>query len=146
MNFWNEGKIISENPMKEELRVEKRLFKIDDDYYETLDEVMEAYRNTDAYGGVITVLDYIREFGGRKDVIRVQELCSHYPVSIISAVDQNHYVVYNNEETIIRGDYIWQLNKGYLEFYFSGFRDSGIVFENDVYEDILESSKKLEKN
>ena len=140
-----DGEPVNKNPIKNDPKIEMRLFKVTNYYYWTLDEAMECCRKSFIPAITIEILDYIREFAGRTDVIRVQRLTDFCPIKIMTVLDYEHYAMYNNERSIYRGKYTWEMSEGNIRNYYNIFRKQGIVFENDIYEKSRKYYEEVDK-
>lgn len=89
------------------------------------------------------VLEYIRYFANRSDVIKKT---SSNGLSIFYTVSNEYgYEVYNHEKSLKEKNYVWEFNYGEIEEMYNIFRNRGIIFENDVYGRIEENHKLVLK-
>lgn len=126
-----DGKPANKNSLVEIPVPEMRLYYIDDNYFESIDELLHYCRINNKSTKGLKILDYYREFAGRSDVIRKQDCDT---IMLYTAVDEYGYgIMYNNERSINRGEFKWEYNHGSIRKMYKPFRDKGVVFENDIY-------------
>lgn len=81
------------------------------------------------------IIEYIRNFAGRTDVIAITGVGNKSKTKYYCAIDEEGYAEYNSERSIYKGKYVWEYNNGsYLVPMYDELRRRGINFENDVYE------------
>lgn len=131
-----------------ELKPEMRLYKIEKTYYCKTEEELRSYCESKGLSmKQICILDYIRNFAGRSDVIREtykEDGNTTYSI-IYTAVDEDGYGIYNHQRSIEMGTFVWEFCYGSIEEMYSAFRNRGIVFENDIYEQIDKENKQFLK-
>lgn len=125
-----DGEPVNKNPLTEISNPEMRLYHIDDNYFESIDQLLYYCRINNKSAQGLKILDYYREFAGCSDVIRNQDCDT---IMLYTAVDEDGYGMYNNERSIYRGKFTWEYNHGSIREMYKSFRDKGIVFENDIY-------------
>lgn len=78
----------------------------------------------------ISILDFVGDFVGRQDVIRVVSSTGEF--YFCTTVDDEHYAVYNKKRGQ-EGQPIWELEFGSMKDIYTAFRNKGIIFQNDVF-------------
>lgn len=138
----NEGNAVNVDPLPEIPIPEMRLYFVDDNYFDSIDELLMYCRiNKKSIKG-LNIIDYYRNLAGRSDVIRK----SNDKTSMLySVVDEYGYGLYNNKRSIYRGEFIWEYNYGSIRELYKPFKEKGIVFENDVYGKIDERDQRILK-
>ncbi len=136
------GKRVNKNPLTTTPIVEKRLFYVNNFFFESIDELAHYCIDNKVKEYTSGELEYYREFAGRKDVIKHSSIENSF---IYSAVDGEGYAIYNNEKSIYKGEFVWEFNYGSIEGMYRIFRDKGVIFENDIYQKREESNKRLTK-
>lgn len=119
---------------------EMRLFGIRGAYFDSKEELESYCENKGFSINDAHILEYIRHFANRSDVIKVID---KYGSRFYTAVDEDGYGIYNHERSI--KEFIWEFHHGHIKDLYSPFRDRGIIFENDIYEDIAKKNKQLKK-
>lgn len=132
------------NPLTEIQKPEMTLYGIYGSYFDTPEElknhcIIKGIPLDDAH-----VLEYIRIFAGRNDVIKKTN--KDGKTMFYTAVDEDGYGIYNNERSIYRGEFIWEYNYGQIREFYNPFRERGIVFENDIYVKVDERMKLILKH
>lgn len=114
---------------------EMRLYGVDENYFETIDELLKYCRQNQFSTQRLVVLDYYRNFYDHKDVIRKtnSEISMFYAIS-----NERGYVWYGDELNMF--DENWEFTHGQISSLYKPFREHGIVFEDDIY------AKESEKN
>ena len=136
------GEPININPLPELPIPEMRLYFIDDNYFESIDELLMYCRINKKSTKGLNIIDYYRNLAGHSDVISK----SNSETSMLyTAVDEDGYGLYNNEKSIYRGEFIWEYNYGSIRELYKPFKEKGIVFENDVYGKIDERNQHILK-
>ena len=135
-----DGEPVNKNPLTEIPNPEMRLYYIDSNYFESIDELLDYCISNNISTEGLKVLDYYREFAGRSDVIRKQD-CN--TTMFYVAIDKDGYGTYNNERSINCGEFIWEYNYGTIREMYKSFRNKGIVFENDIYAEINKRNQKI---
>lgn len=117
------------------IKPEMRLYGVDENYFESIDELLKYCRQNQLSTQWLIVLDYYRNFYDHKDVIRKtnSEISMFYAIS-----NERGYVWYSDELNM--DDENWEFNHGQIRSLYKTFRDHGIIFEDDVY------AKESEKN
>lgn len=107
---------------------EMRLYGVDENYFESIDDLLKYCRQNKFSVQCLTILDYYRNFYDHKDVIRKtnSEISMFYAIS-----NERGYVWYGDELNMDGKD--WNSNHGQIRSLYKLFRDHGIVFEDDVY-------------
>ena len=95
---------VNKNPLIEIPNPEMRLYHIDNNYFEFIDELLHYCRINNKSTKDLKILDYYREFAGCSDVIKNQD-CN--TIMFYTAVDEDGYGMYNNERSIYRGEFTW---------------------------------------
>ncbi len=135
--------LVNKNPLTEMPNPEMRLFDINGDYFETKEE-LEGYCQCKGLSmDNPCVLDYLRSFAGRSDVIR--KTYKNGRNIFFAAIDEDGYGIYNYERSIYKREFIWEFSYGDIREIYTPFRDRGIVFEDDIYGKIDEKNKQLLK-
>ena len=117
-----------------EPEVEMRLYGViadglNYDFFDNVDELFAFCRKNMASTKSLIILDYIREFAGRTDVIRMQT--SGF-LSIYSQINDNSVAVYNNKKSDYQGKYVWEYELKNIDEFYNEFRNRGIVLEEDT--------------
>lgn len=137
-----DGETVDINPLPELPIPEMRLYFIDDNYFESIDELLMYCRINKKSTKGLNIIDYYKNLAGRSDVIRK----SNSETSMLyTAVDEDGYGLYNNKRSIYRGEFIWEYNYGSIRELYKPFKEKGIVFENDVYRKIDERNQHILK-
>lgn len=139
-----DGEAVNKNPLPIIPSPEMRLFFVDSNYFESIDELLEYCRINNKSTEKLNILDYYRQLAGRSDVIRKSNSDSD-TLMLYTAVDEDGYGIYNNKRSIYRGKYTWEYNHGNIKKLYQPFRDKGIVFENDIYKKIEEKNEYILK-
>ncbi len=123
------------NVMDSNIKPEMRLYGVDDNYFETIDELLRYCRQKRLSTQKLTLLDYYRNFFGYKDVIRK----ANSSTSIFYAASDEESFVWYGDELNMHGEN-WLFSHGQIRSLYKPFRDHGIVFEDDIY------ARESEKN
>ena len=110
-------------------------------YFDTEEELIEWVKNHNTQFGDICVIDYLGNVAGRSDVIR--KTYKSGKSNLYAACDEDGYGIYNFERSTYRGEFVWEYNHGSLREMYSAFRDRGISFENDIYDEIDKRHQKI---
>ncbi len=137
-----DGELVNVNPLMEMPEPEMRLYFIDDNYFQTIDELLQYCRVNRLSTNGLGILEYYRNLAGRKDVIKKQ---SNTIFMLYTAVDEDGYGIYNYERSVYRGKFTWEYSHGSIREMYKSFRDRGIVFEDDIYAKQDERNKQLVK-
>ncbi len=130
MNGFFDDEPVNKNPLTDVPNPEMRLYSIDDNYFESIDELLQYCRINNKSTKDLKILDYYREFAGCSDVISEQDCDT---IMFYTSVDEDGYGIYNNERSIYRGKFTWEYNHGSIREMYKPFKDKGVVFENDIY-------------
>lgn len=137
-----DGKPVNKNPLVNISKAEMRLYYVDDNYFESIDELLKYCRINNVNIKELNILDYYRELAGRKDVI----LKSNSKIQLLySACDEYGFGIYNGERSFYKGEFVWEYIHGSIENLYKPFRDKGIKFENDIYEKIRKDDEQILK-
>lgn len=110
-------------------------------YFDTEEELIEWVKNHNTDFGDVCVIDYLGNVAGRSDVIR--KTYKSGKSNLYVACDEDGYGIYNFERSTYRGEFVWEYNHGSLREMYSAFRDRGISFENDIYDEIDKRHQKI---
>lgn len=135
-----DGKPVNKNPLSEIPESDMRLYSIGNDYFESIDELLEYCRKNHKTSEGLTILDYYKNLAGRSDVIRVQ---NNKTSIMYSAVDEDGYGLYNNKRSIYKGKFIWEYNYGSIRNLYKPFKERRIDFVIDVYGKIDEREQNI---
>lgn len=119
---------------------EMRLYGVDENYFETIDELLKYCRQNQFSIQCLTVLDYYRNFYDRKDVIRK----TNSEISMFYSISNEYGYVWYGDELNMHGEN-WEFNHGTIKSLYKPFRDHGIVFEDDVYSRASERDQHILK-
>lgn len=120
---------------------EMRLYFVDENYFESIDELLVYCRINKISTKGLNIIDYFRSLAGHSDVIRE----SNSETSMLyTAVDEDGYGLYNNKRSI-RGEFIWEYNYGSIRELYKPFKERGVNFDNDVYGKIDERNQHILK-
>ena len=137
-----DGEPVNTDPLLELPTPEMRLYFVDDNYFESIDELLMYCRINKISTKGLNIIDYFRSLAGRADVIRK----SNSETSMLyTAVDEDGYGLYNNKRSIYRGEFIWESNYGSIRELYKPFKERGINFDNDVYGKIDERNQHILK-
>ena len=135
------------NPLTEIPEPQMRLYgfsgAFNSAYFDTEEELIEWVKNHNTYFGDVCVIDFLGKVAGRSDVIR--EIYKSGKSNLYAACDEDGYGIYNFERSTYRGEFVWEYNHGSLREMYSAFRDRGISFENDIYDEIDKRYQKILK-
>jgi hypothetical protein len=135
-----DGNPVNINPLSEIPIPEMRLYFVDENYFESIDELLIYCRMNKLSTKGLNIIDYFRSLAGCSDVIRK----SNSEISILyTAVDEDGYGLYNDKRSIYRGEFIWEYNHGSIKKLYEPFKERGIIFDNDVYGQIDERNQKI---
>lgn len=137
-----DGEPINIDPLLEIPIPEMRLYFVDENYFESIDELLIYCRTNKKSTKGLNIIDYYRNLAGRSDVIRK----SNSETSMLyTAVDGDGYGLYNNKRSIYRGEFIWEYNHGSIRSLYKPFKEKGIIFDDDVYGKIDETHQHILK-
>lgn len=137
-----DGNPVNINPLSEIPVPEMRLYFVDENYFESIDELLIYCRMNKLSTKGLNVIDYFRSLAGCSDVIRK----SNSETSMLyTAVDEDGYGLYNDERSIYRGEFIWEYNHGNIRRLYEPFKERGINFENDIYGKMEERNQYILK-
>lgn len=117
------------------IKPEMRLYGVDENYFESIDELLKYCRQNQFSTQCLIVLDYYRNFYDCKDVIRK----TNGEISMFYAISNERGYLWYGDELNMDGEN-WEFNHGQIRSLYKPFRDHGIVFEDDVY------AKESERN
>ena len=137
-----DGEPVNKNPLSEIPEPDMRLYSIDNDYFESIDELLKYCRKSHKTSEGLTVLDYYKNLAGCSDVIRMQNSKTSM---MYTAVDEDGYGIYNNKRSIYKGKFIWEYNYGSIRYLYKPFKERGIDFVNDVHGKIDERNQSILK-
>lgn len=137
-----DGQSVNINPLPELPIPEMRLYFIEDNYFESIDELLMYCRINKKSTKGLNIIDYYRTLAGCSDVIRKSNSQSSM---LYTAEDEDGYGLYNNKRSIYRGEFIWEYHHGSIRDLYKPFKEKGIVFENDVYGKIDERRQHVLK-
>lgn len=133
--------------LSERLIPKMRLYGISkihkDIFFDTEYELIQFMKKYNLNSSNICVAEFIGDFAGRKDVIRM--ILKNGVQLLYTVVDEDGYGIYNYEKSISRGEFVWEYNYGNISEIYSAFRNRGIVFENDIYSKIEERNQHILK-
>ena len=133
------------NPLTEIPEPQMRLYgfsgAFNSAYFDTEEELIEWVKNHNTDFGDVCVIDYLGNVAGRSDVIR--KTYKSGKSNLYAACDEDGYGIYNFERSTYRGEFVWEYNHGSLREIYSAFRDRGISFENDIYDEIDKRHQKI---
>lgn len=133
------------NPLTEIPEPQMRLYgfsgAFNSAYFDTEKELIEWVKNHDTDFGDVCVIDYLGKVAGRSDVIR--KTYKSGKSNLYVACDEDGYGIYNFERSTYKGEFVWEYNHGSLRKIYSAFRDRGISFENDIYDEIDKRHQKI---
>ena len=135
-----DGEPVNKNPLSEIPEPDMRLYSIGNDYFESIDELLEYCRKNHKTSEGLTVLDYYKNLAGGSDVIRKQ---NNKTSIMYTAVDEDGYGLYNNKRSIQKGKFIWEYNYGNIRNLYKPFKEKGIDFVIDVYGKIDERNQHI---
>ena len=142
---------MKENTNKQE---QKRLYGYSGFYHSiffTTKEELDSYLAThqdeiNSDFGTSCIIDYLGDFAGRNDVILETPLNGAKKV-IMTAIDCDRYAIYNSDQSTREGKPIWNYEYGSatLKDMYKAFREQGVIFSKDIYQDLDSSNKVLVK-
>lgn len=122
------------------IKPEMRLYGVDENYFESIDELLKYCRQNQFSMQCLIVLDYYRNFYDCKDVIRK----TNGEISMFYAISNERGYLWYGDELNMDGEN-WKFNHGQIKSLYKPFRDHGIVFEDDVYAKELERDQHILK-
>ena len=145
LKIFCDGEPKNVNPLTEIPEPQMRLYgfsgAFNSAYFDTEKELIEWVKNHDTDFGDVCVIDYLGKVAGRSDVIR--KTYKSGKSNLYVACDEDGYGIYNFERSTYRGEFVWEYNHGSLREIYSAFRDRGISFENDIYDEIDKRHQKV---
>lgn len=142
-----DGEPVNKNPLSEIPTPQMRLYGFSgafkSAFFDTEEELKEYIKNNDPSFGSTCIIEFLGNVAGRSDVIRTTTKDGR--TTLYTAVDEDGYGIYNPERSTYMGKFTWEYNHGDLEEMYSAFRDSGIIFENDIYAKIDERNQHILK-
>ena len=137
-----DGEPVNIDPLPKLPIPEMRLYFVDENYFESIDELLIYCRTNKKSTKGLNIIDYYRNLAGCSDVIRK----SNSETSMLyTTVDGEGYGLYNNKRSIYRGEFIWEYNHGSIRELYKPFKEKGIIFDNDVYVKIDETHQHILK-
>lgn len=128
-----DGDPVNIDPLPELPLPEMKLYFVDEIYFESVDELLAYCRVNKISTKGLNVIEYYRSLADHFDVIRKS---NNETSMLYTVVDDDGYAIYNNRRSIYRGEFIWEYNHGSIRELYKPFKEKGIVFENDIYEEI----------
>ena len=133
------------NPLTEIPEPQMRLYgfsgAFNSEYFDTEKELIEWIKNHNTNFGDICVIDYLGKVAGRSDVIR--KTYKSGKSKLYTACDEDGYGIYNFERSTYCGEFVWEYNHGNIREMYSAFRNRGISFEDDIYDEIDKRNQKI---
>lgn len=128
------GPAVNKNPLTAIPLPQMTLYRYDTIIFNTKEEFESYAKINNCDLNLVEILEYIGTFANRSDVIRVtyENNQSEY----YSVVDKDGYGVYNSYRSIYQGKFVWEYNYGQIRYMYDAFRERGIEFENDIYQNI----------
>lgn len=139
---WIDGEPVNVNPLAEIPEPEMRLYSIGNNYFQTIDELLQYCRINKISTNGLEILEYHRNLADCSDVIRRS---NGQIWMLYTAVDRDGYCIYNHKRSVYRGKFTWEYSHGSIRKMYRPFRDRGIVFENDIYAEQAERDKQFLK-
>lgn len=100
-------------------------------YFDTKKKLEEYLNNNNDIQGNICTIEYIGTFHDQDDVIKITDTNS---IGLYSIIDNNGYIKYNEDESIINKKNVWEYNYGNIfEMYFE-LKKRGVKFKKDIYD------------
>lgn len=140
-----DGEPVNKDPLKE-ITIpdpEMRLYFIGNNYFQTIDELLQYCRVNGSSTNGLGILEYYRNLANHSDVIKKS---SSTTLMLYTAVDEDGYGIYNYERSVYRGKFTWEYNHGNIRKMYKPFRDRGIVFEDDIYAKENERMQHIEQS
>ena len=91
--------------------------------------------------GCEIIVEYLGEFGGHSDVLIIKQK-GRTPY-IACACDRDGYGTFNISKSNREKTPVWDYNNGSIASMYAAFRDRGIVFQDDIYDRIDKTEKRL---
>ncbi len=114
--------------VKLRLYVLKGIFK--NKYFETKELLKEYCDKEDTSFYQLAAMDFFDEALGKEDVIRI--ITEDGKVEILSIIDNNTYEVYNNLESEIKEDFVWNIKEGNITDIYNEFKIRNITFKKAI--------------
>ena len=144
LNIMFNGDEVNINPLTNIEEPQMKLYIVD--YFKVLDNEIDLINyilSKKANKKYIRIIEYIKHFANKSDVIKITDLNNN--VKYCCAVNEDGYVVYNDDRSIYTGSFIWEYELGDISDLYSEFRKRGIVFENDIYKKIDDRTNYMVK-
>lgn len=107
-------------------------------YFDTKEKFLDYCDNNAVISNYIFVIQYLDNFAGKDDVIRIIDISG---VEYVAAFASFYYQYVETEN----GNGSWQGVIGSVADMYRAFRNIGIVFKDDIYGKIEEEEKELTK-
>ena len=114
---------------------EMKLFCVNDQVFDTKEEVLLYCYFNGILVSEISILQYYRQIAGYKDVIKKVE--SYGDTNFYMAINEDGYGVYNASKSIQCGEFVWDFKYGNIDNLYKPFRERNIVFETDIDEEVI---------
>ncbi len=137
-----DGKPVNVNLLKEMSEPEMRLYFIGNNYFQSIDELLQYCKVNKLSTNESGILEYYKNLAGRSDVIKKQ---SNATFMLYTVIDEDGYGIYNYERSIYRGQFTWEYSHGSIREMYKPFRERGIIFEDDIYAKQDDENKQLLK-
>lgn len=135
----------NENPLRKTPSSQLRLYVLigigQNLYFENKEELQAIIRNNQSESYQWMIVDYIGNIAGKKDVIQITDQENKKELRI--AINRSSYATYNPERSKYHGDYIWEYHEGSLEELYKALRESGVIFEEDVFQMIEDREREV---
>lgn len=113
------------------------------EFFDSEEQLAEWMKSNDTSFGSRCVIEYLGNVAGRSDVIRITDESGR--TDLYTVVDEDGYGIYNNKRSICLGKYVWEFSHGSISEFYSAFRDRGISFEHDIYDEIDRKHQQILK-
>lgn len=98
-------------------------------FVNSIDEIKEKLSDDEKFF-IVTNIEYISEFRGKEDVLKISDNNIHY----ITHMGTGCIIEYDEQNSQKLGREIWKSRHfNYLEPYYTWLRENGIILRNDVY-------------
>lgn len=135
----------NENPLRKTPNSQMRLYVLigigQNLYFESKEDLQTIMKENPQGTYQWMIVDYIGNIAGRRDVIQITDQENKKELRV--AINRNGYAVYNPERSKYHGDYIWEYQEGSLEELYQALRDSGVIFEEDVFQMIEDREREV---
>ncbi len=120
---------------------EMLLYGIDENYFETAEELLLYCKQKNLSLTSACILEYLRHFNGYSDVIKKTKLNGNFNLYIV--LDAKHYDI-DNYKRINNGFSFKNIHvNGEVKDIYDEFKYRGINFENDIYNKKIKEKKKM---